>query len=35
VWDAAHSIEVDQPERMSAVVESFLERSEAFVVPYA
>ena len=35
VWDAAHSIEVDQPERMSAVVESFLARSEAFVVPYA
>ena len=35
VWDAAHSIEVDQPERMSALVESFLERSEAFVVPYA
>jgi pimeloyl-ACP methyl ester carboxylesterase len=35
VWDAAHGIEVDQPERMSAVVESFLERSEAFVVPYA
>jgi pimeloyl-ACP methyl ester carboxylesterase len=33
VWDAAHNIEVDQPERMSAVVESFLERSEAFVVP--
>jgi pimeloyl-ACP methyl ester carboxylesterase len=35
VWDAAHDIEVDQPERMAAVVESFLERSEAFVVPYA
>lgn len=35
VWDAAHNIEVDQPERMAAVVESFLERSEAFVVPYA
>ena len=35
VWDAAHSIEVDQPERMGALVESFLERSEAFVVPYA
>ena len=35
VWDAAHSIEVDQPERMSALVESFLERSEAFVVRYA
>jgi pimeloyl-ACP methyl ester carboxylesterase len=35
VWDAAHSIEVDQPERMAALVESFLERSAAFVVPYA
>ena len=35
VWDAAHNIEVDQPERMGALVESFLERSDAFVVPYA
>ena len=35
VWDAAHNIEVDQPERMAALVESFLERSDAFVVPYA
>lgn len=35
VWDAAHNIEVDQPERMAALVESFLERSEAFVVRYA
>jgi pimeloyl-ACP methyl ester carboxylesterase len=35
VWDAAHSLEVDQPERVSALVQSFLERSEAFVVPYA
>jgi pimeloyl-ACP methyl ester carboxylesterase len=35
VWDAAHNIEVDQPERLAAVVESFLERSEAFVVRYA
>lgn len=32
VWDAAHNIEVDQPERMLALVEGFLERSEAFVV---
>jgi pimeloyl-ACP methyl ester carboxylesterase len=31
-WDAAHGIEVDQPERMLAVVEEFLTRSEAFVV---
>ena len=35
VWDAAHSIEVDQPERLAAVVQSFLERSAAFVVRYA
>jgi len=35
VWDAAHNIEVDRPERMSALVESFLQRSDAFVVPYA
>ena len=35
VWDAAHSIEVDQPQRLAAVVESFLERSDAFVVRYA
>lgn len=33
VWDAAHNIEVDQPERMLALVEAFLERSDAFVVP--
>ncbi len=32
VWDAAHNIEVDQPERMLALVTAFLERSEAFVV---
>jgi len=32
VWDAAHNIEVDQPQRMLALVRSFLERSEAFVV---
>ena len=35
VWDAAHNIEVDQPERMLEVVEAFLERSDAFVVPRA
>jgi pimeloyl-ACP methyl ester carboxylesterase len=35
VWDAAHNLEVDQPERMLALVESFLERSDAFVVAYA
>jgi pimeloyl-ACP methyl ester carboxylesterase len=32
LWDAAHSIEVDQPERTLELVEGFLERSEAFVV---
>lgn len=32
VWDAAHDIEVDQPERMLALVRSFLERSDAFMV---
>jgi pimeloyl-ACP methyl ester carboxylesterase len=32
IWDAAHSIEVDQPERMLAVLMSFLQRSEGFMV---
>ena len=31
-WDAAHGIEADQPERVPAVVEGFLQRSEAFLV---
>ena len=35
VWGAAHDIEVDQPDRVLPVVQSFLERSEAFVVRYA
>jgi pimeloyl-ACP methyl ester carboxylesterase len=35
IWDAAHNIEVDQPERMLSVVRSFLERSDAFMVNYA
>jgi pimeloyl-ACP methyl ester carboxylesterase len=35
VWDAAHNIEVDQPERTLELVEAFLERSDAFVVPRA
>ena len=35
VWGAAHDIEVDQPGRVLPVVQSFLERSEAFVVRYA
>lgn len=32
VWDAAHGISVDQPARMTPLVESFLSRSEAFLV---
>jgi len=32
IWDAAHAIEVDQPERVLAVLKSFLERSEGFMV---
>jgi len=32
VWDAAHAIDVDQPERVLAVLGSFLERSEGFMV---
>jgi pimeloyl-ACP methyl ester carboxylesterase len=32
VWDAAHNIEVDQPERMLALVSRFLEHSDAFMV---
>jgi pimeloyl-ACP methyl ester carboxylesterase len=35
VWDAAHNIEVDQPARLAGLVQSFLERSDAFVVRYA
>ena len=32
IWDAAHAIEVDQPERMLTVLTSFLQRSEGFMV---
>jgi len=32
VWDAAHAIEVDQPERTLSLVEGFLQRSEGFMV---
>lgn len=32
IWDASHAIEIDQPERMLNVVESFLVRSDAFIV---
>jgi pimeloyl-ACP methyl ester carboxylesterase len=32
VYDAAHSVEVDQPERMMRVVDAFLQRAEGFLV---
>jgi len=32
VYDAAHSIEIDQPERVGALYEDFLLRGEAFIV---
>jgi pimeloyl-ACP methyl ester carboxylesterase len=32
IFDAAHGIEIDQPERMLRLVTSFLERGEAFIV---
>ncbi|HTJ28463.1 MAG TPA: alpha/beta hydrolase [Candidatus Limnocylindria bacterium] len=32
IWDAGHAIEIDQPERLFDVVDSFLKRSEAFIV---
>jgi pimeloyl-ACP methyl ester carboxylesterase len=32
IWDASHAVEIDQPERMLRVVESFLKRSDAFIV---
>jgi pimeloyl-ACP methyl ester carboxylesterase len=35
VYDAAHNIEVDQPERFQRLVEDFLARSEAFMVNWA
>ncbi len=35
VWDAAHALATDQPERVLALTESFLERSESFVVNWA
>jgi pimeloyl-ACP methyl ester carboxylesterase len=35
VWDAAHDIQLDQPERTFSVVQRFLERSDAFMVNYA
>ena len=35
LWHAAHDLEADQPERTLALVRSFLERSDAFMVNYA
>ena len=35
VYDAAHSIETDQPERFANLVEDFLERGETFLVNQA
>ncbi len=32
IYDAAHSIETDQPERFAAVVGDFLKRGETFIV---
>lgn len=32
VYDAAHNVEVDQPERFMSVVRSFLDRGKAFIV---
>jgi pimeloyl-ACP methyl ester carboxylesterase len=34
MFDAAHGIEVDQPERMLRLVTAFLERGEAFIVNF-
>jgi pimeloyl-ACP methyl ester carboxylesterase len=34
IYDAAHSIEIDQPERMLRLVRAFLERGEAYIVNF-
>ena len=34
IYDAAHAIEVDQPERLLRLVRAFLERGEAFIVNF-
>ena len=34
VYDAAHGIEVDQPERLLRLVKAFLERGEAYIVNF-
>ena len=33
VYDAKHSIQVDQPDRMTNIVRDFFDRGEAFIVP--
>ena len=35
VYDAAHSLELDQPERLGILIEDFLVRGEAFIVNQA
>lgn len=35
VYDAAHSLELDQPDRVGALIEDFLVRGEAFIVNQA
>jgi pimeloyl-ACP methyl ester carboxylesterase len=32
IWDAAHSLEIDQPQRVAAIVLDFLARGESFIV---
>jgi pimeloyl-ACP methyl ester carboxylesterase len=34
IYDAAHAIEVDQPERLLGLVKAFLERGEAYIVNF-
>lgn len=35
IYDAAHGIEVDQPERTLGIVKAFLERGESYIVNFA
>ncbi|MCC2096184.1 MAG: alpha/beta hydrolase [Hyphomicrobiales bacterium] len=32
IWDAAHSLEIDQPEKVAAIALDFLDRGESFIV---
>jgi pimeloyl-ACP methyl ester carboxylesterase len=34
IYDAAHGIEVDQPERLLRLIKAFLERGEAYIVNF-